>query len=112
MRGWLLFPPNFSVSQDSHHHDIAVIRPRYVAMTFLSLLPRQANPSGFFDNPGAGPRKSWAIETTQNITYSTVFSSYTIALWQQNSGGGGAELGPIVLGTASPTSSPHIFHQV
>lgn len=63
-----------------------------------ALLSRQSNPSGSFSNPGAGPRQSWALDTTQNITYSTVFSSYTIALWQQFSSGGGANLGPILLG--------------
>ena len=64
-----------------------------------ALLPRQTNPSGSFLNPGAGPRQSWALGTTQNITYTTVFSSYTIALWQQYSSGGGANLGPILLCT-------------
>lgn len=72
-----------------------------------ALLSRQSNPSGSFLTPGAGPRQSWALDTTQNITYSTVFSSYTIALWQQFSSGGGANLGPILLGTLPifPTSS-------
>ncbi|KAK1830839.1 hypothetical protein QBC39DRAFT_352826 [Podospora conica] len=60
------------------------------------LLPRQTNPHGSFTHP-SNPRKSFALGSTQNITYSTNLSSYTIALWQEGPNGGTAELGPIVV---------------
>lgn len=38
----------------------------------------------------------WRIGDTENITFTTVFDTYTIALWQQKEEGGGANLGPII----------------
>lgn len=54
------------------------------------------NPNGAFGNPGGGPRQAWRVGEVQNITFDTIFESYNIALWQQNRGGGGATLGPVL----------------
>ncbi|KAK0721026.1 hypothetical protein B0H67DRAFT_644202 [Lasiosphaeris hirsuta] len=59
-------------------------------------LEARQNPSGSFTNPGSGPRLVWRIGDTENITFTTVFDTYTIALWQQHEEGGGANLGPII----------------
>lgn len=59
-------------------------------------LEARQNPNGAFVNPGAGPRQAWRVGEVQNITFDTIFQSYNIALWQQNRGGGGATLGPVL----------------
>jgi hypothetical protein len=63
---------------------------------------RRRNDNGQFFNPST-PRQAWRIGETQTVTFSTIFDSFNIALWQQYRNGGGADLGPILLTTTCAT---------
>jgi len=63
---------------------------------------RRRNDNGQFFNPST-PRQAWRIGETQTVTFSTIFDSFNIALWQQYRNGGGADLGPILLATTCAT---------
>jgi hypothetical protein len=78
-----------------------------VLFVFLAKLVASDQPSlavGRFFNPPDAPESPapfstnpvWTIGEVQTIKFTTVYPNYTIALWQQNLGGGFANLGPIL----------------
>jgi hypothetical protein len=63
-----------------------------------------AQDAGFFLNPPVGSNQNdfafdpvWILGETQTIQWTTIFSNYSITLWQQNLAGGSATAGPSIL---------------
>jgi hypothetical protein len=63
-----------------------------------------AQSAGFFLNPPVGTNQNnfafdpvWILGETQTIQWTTIFSNYSITLWQQNLAGGSATAGPAIL---------------
>ena len=65
-----------------------------------------AQDAGFFLNPPVGNLTTqndftfnpvWILGETQTIQWTTVFSNYSITLWQQSLAGGSATAGPAIL---------------
>lgn len=64
-----------------------------------------AQDPGHFINPpiAEGPEDYhnnlvWTVGETQKIQWTTIYPSFTIALWQQDLGGGGGREGPTIFG--------------
>lgn len=53
------------------------------------------------DDPGYAHDPIWTLGETKTIQFTTTYSNYTIALWQQTLAGGSAALGPIIFRTSS-----------
>lgn len=53
------------------------------------------------DDPGYADDPIWTIGETKTIQFTTTYSNYTIALWQQTLAGGSATLGPIIFRTSN-----------
>ncbi|KAK6062960.1 hypothetical protein SCUP515_12858 [Seiridium cupressi] len=77
---------------------------------FLAELVRSDQPSvaaGRFINPANAPdtpatygkNALWTVGEVQTIKFTTTYSNYTIALWQQSIEGGSALLGPVIFQT-------------
>lgn len=53
------------------------------------------------DDPGYANDPVWTVGETKTIQFTTTYSNYTIALWQQQLAGGSATLGPIIFRASS-----------
>lgn len=68
----------------------------------------------FINPPDSGSARvytsdiTYILGTTQNITWSTVYSSYSITLWQENSYQGGAQKGVSIFGRTCRTTFTRI----
>ncbi|KAM0811778.1 hypothetical protein AB5N19_12134 [Seiridium cardinale] len=61
---------------------------------------RFINPANAPDTPATyGENALWTVGEVQTIKFTTTYSNYTIALWQQSIEGGSALLGPVIFQT-------------
>ena len=60
------------------------------------------------DDPGYANDPIWTISETRTIQFTTTYSSYTIALWQQTLAGGSATLGPIIFRASRNKRAPAV----
>ncbi|KAK9413737.1 hypothetical protein SUNI508_11680 [Seiridium unicorne] len=61
---------------------------------------RFINPANALDTPASyGETALWTVDEVQTIKFTTTYSNYTIALWQQSNKGGSALLGPVIFQT-------------
>lgn len=90
----------------------------FLSILILLLIPLNAQESlkvGRFFNPpntdasdpGYENDPVWKIGETKTIQFTTTYSNYTIALWQQTLAGGSATLGPIIF-RPSTRSTPRL----
>ena len=60
---------------------------------------------GHFSNPPTGgalldfrENLAWTIGETHKVQWTSIYQNFTIALWQQDLGGGGGREGPAIFG--------------
>ncbi|KAH6647401.1 hypothetical protein BKA67DRAFT_385963 [Truncatella angustata] len=86
-----------------------MIRPKALFLFFATLVScdQESLAVGKFFNPPNAPESPspfsdnavWAVGDVQTIKFTTTYSNYTVALWQQNLEGGFALLGPVIFQT-------------